>query len=145
MSIFFKNKPEDFKGSLQVVTCFMEFEGSLLLLKRSSHCLAPHQWAIPGGKVEREETLNEALERELNEELMICIDWELTQLINYFYVRHSLTDYKLYLYQWRMCSLPHIQLNPNEHEDVMWCPKDQIHEVDLIEGQLEAFKFVYKD
>ena len=57
--------------SRRVVAAIIERDGEILICQRrrgDSHAL---KWEFPGGKVERGESLQEALERELEEELAI--------------------------------------------------------------------------
>jgi 8-oxo-dGTP diphosphatase len=58
-------------GMVQVVAAIIEREGRILICRRTpeqSHAL---KWEFPGGKVEPGETPEQALERELEEELGI--------------------------------------------------------------------------
>ncbi|MCS7279889.1 MAG: (deoxy)nucleoside triphosphate pyrophosphohydrolase [Thermodesulfobacteriaceae bacterium] len=61
------------KPVYQVVAGFIEKEGKFLLVQRPFHKRNGGLWEFPGGKVERGETLEEALKRELKEELDIEI------------------------------------------------------------------------
>jgi mutator protein MutT len=56
---------------LQVVAGIIEREGRILICQRKARQTHPLKWEFPGGKVERDETLPQALERELAEELDI--------------------------------------------------------------------------
>ncbi|MBS4163312.1 Uncharacterized protein PRO82_000612 [Candidatus Protochlamydia amoebophila] len=146
MSEFFKNRPNDFFSNLKVVTCFIEYKDTILFLQRSKSLIAPLKWAIPGGKVEKEESNFAALKREIFEELALKIDnREKISLINNVFVRHAFADYELILYRWITHEKPAITLNPNEHVNFIWSPFLKILNLDLIEGQLEAFKLVYEN
>ena len=60
------------KPDLQVVGVILRNEQDILLEKRSSQALChPGLWDIPGGKIESDETAEQALQRELREELAI--------------------------------------------------------------------------
>ncbi|MBS4167811.1 NUDIX domain-containing protein [Parachlamydia sp. AcF125] len=144
MSLFFRKKPVDFNSKLQVVTCFLECEGKILLLQRANECKSPGKWAIPGGKVKKGETLIEALERELQEELLIAVRRDKIDHLIKVYVRHSLGDYQLFLYPWKLPTFLPITLNIREHQAYVWQAKEHIEELPLLEGQLEAYKLVYE-
>lgn len=56
--------------SLQVVAAVIERQDRRLLIgQRRAHDSSPLKWEFPGGKVEHGETLEQALARELSEEL----------------------------------------------------------------------------
>jgi len=56
---------------VQVVAAIIEREGRILIGQRQPDQSHPLKWEFPGGKVEPGETLEEALTRELEEELGI--------------------------------------------------------------------------
>lgn len=63
---------------LNVVGAVLLKDDSTVLLPKRSNNLKkmPNKYEFPGGKVEKNETLKEALKRELNEELSIDVDIE---------------------------------------------------------------------
>lgn len=59
------------------VTGFIERDGKFLILKRSKKEIAnPGEWTIPGGKVERGDTILATLEKEIKEETGLDINGE---------------------------------------------------------------------
>lgn len=58
-------------GMLQVVAAILEREGRVLIGRRKPEQSHPLQWEFPGGKVEPGETPEQALVRELAEELAV--------------------------------------------------------------------------
>jgi len=58
-------------GMLQVVAAIIERDGRILVGQRHPWQSHPQQWEFPGGKVEPGETPEQALARELEEELEI--------------------------------------------------------------------------
>ncbi len=65
---------------VEVVTALLIRDGKVLMGERHEKKLYPFHWEFPGGKVESNETLLEALKRELTEELEI----ELVSAAPYF-------------------------------------------------------------
>ena len=84
-------------------------------------------WEFPGGKMEPGETPEEALVREIREELSadISID-KFLYTVDYDYPAFHLT---MHCY---MCSLLCEALHLNEHEAVRWLKADEIHSVNWL-------------
>lgn len=68
-------------GMLQVVAAIVERDGRVLICRRKPEQAHPLQWEFPGGKIESGETPEQALTRELQEELGIerAVGRELTR------------------------------------------------------------------
>lgn len=99
-----------------------EYNCYLLDLQCSRKCVY-----FPGGKMEAGETPEEALVREINEELStdISVD-KFLYTIDYEYPKFHLT---MHCY---MCSLLCEALHLNEHEAARWLKKDDIHSVNWL-------------
>lgn len=59
------------KRLIEVVGAVLLRDGEILAAKRSETMSLPGYWEFPGGKIEPGETPQEALERELSEELLV--------------------------------------------------------------------------
>jgi 8-oxo-dGTP pyrophosphatase MutT (NUDIX family) len=64
----YQNKPEDFKPKFEIVGSFLEWDGKILILHRQDFKAQGNTWAIPGGKIEKDETPIQASIRETYEE-----------------------------------------------------------------------------
>ncbi len=81
-------------------------------------------WEFPGGKMEEGEYPEEALKREINEELSTSISIDkLLYTVDYDYPKFHLT---MHCY---MCSLLNDALHLNEHEAAKWLSREDIHSV----------------
>ena len=58
---------------MKIVIGFIENQGKLLITQRALNTSFGGYWEFPGGKVELDETLEEAIRRELKEELNILV------------------------------------------------------------------------
>lgn len=81
-------------------------------------------WEFPGGKMEQGETPEEALKREICEELSaeINVD-ELFSTVDYDYPKFHLT---MHCY---LCTLLKDAMHLNEHESARWLSKDELDTV----------------
>ena len=61
------------RRKIRVVGAMIEREGKYLITQRSPHATLPLLWEFPGGRVEPGETDEEALARELMEEMAITV------------------------------------------------------------------------
>lgn len=96
-------------------------------------------WEFPGGKMEVGETKEQALERELREELEIKVEvGKLLKTIKYSYPKFDLTMH---------CFLTKIiEGTPNllEHEAAQWVNKNSIDEVAWLPADLEVVDEIKK-
>src|SRR5579863_7305067 len=61
--------PERFTPTIQVAACYLEIDGKVLFLQKAGHKLAhPGKWGVPAGKLETDESPEQAAKRELFEE-----------------------------------------------------------------------------
>ena len=89
-------------------------------------------WEFPGGKLEAGETPEEALKREIHEELSaeISVD-EFLCTVEYDYPQFHLT---MHCY---LCSLMTDSLHLNEHEAARWLTKDELNSVKWLPADVE--------
>jgi len=114
---------------IDVVAAIIKKDNLYLVTQRNRDKHMGLKWEFPGGKVEANETLQEALTREIHEELNIDIniyeklaeerykDSEINIVLHYF-----------------LCSIKDGIINLNEHEAMEWVDKTDFDKYDFVEG-----------
>ena len=96
-------------------------------------------WEFPGGQIEQGETSQEALEREIIEELATKIKvGELIDTVEYNYPEFHLSM-KCFL-----CEVVSGNLELKEHEAAKWLQKEQLYEVDWLPADVSLIEKVGK-
>jgi len=100
--------------------------GRLLIARRPEGKALAGFWEFPGGKIEIGESPADALERELNEELLI--ETEVFEILDP--VEHHYRDFSIRLIPCRARILSGVPV-PVEHSEIAWVSIDEIA-VDLL-------------
>lgn len=123
-------------GMLQVVAGIIERDDRILICRRKADQSHPLKWEFPGGKVERNETLPQALERELAEELDI----------------HSITCEEMTRYEYTYAGKHPIRLiffrvtefegEPRNviFEEMRWETRQSLAGFDFVEGDIQFLR-----
>ena len=119
---------------IEVVAAIIRKEGKIFATQRG-YGEWKDWWEFPGGKMEPGETPEEALKREIREELSteIRVD-ELLCIVEYDYPKFHLT---LHCY---LCSLVTKALHLNEHEAARWLANDELDSVKWLPADREVIE-----
>jgi 8-oxo-dGTP diphosphatase len=121
---------------VQVVAAILERDGNVLIGRRQPEQSHPLKWEFPGGKVEPGETPEQALARELEEELSIgnAAGIEITR----YQYQYSGKD-PIVLIFFRIQSYSGVPQNLIFHE-MRWAPITQLGSFDFVEGDRDFIR-----
>lgn len=112
--------------SIEVVAAVIENQGKIFATRRG-YGDQKGGWEFPGGKMESDETAQEALVREIKEELDTEIEvGELIDTIEYDYPKFHLTMHCFF------CSVKKGNLVLKEHEAAKWLTLETLDTVDWL-------------
>ena len=112
-----------------VVAAIIKKDNLYLIVQRNKHKYLGLKWEFPGGKVESGETFEEALLREIDEELSIVIN--VYEKIAEEKYKDNKIDIILHYF---LCSHKSGTIKLNEHEDFSWIEKKDFAKYDFAEG-----------
>ena len=93
------------------------------------------QWEFPGGKIEPGETPQEALVREIQDELDVKIEvGDLIYTIEYDYTSFHLSMDCFW------CNVTEGEITLKEAEDARWLSKDELYSVDWLPADMELIE-----
>ena len=99
----------------------------ILLAQRSKSRTWAGWWEFPGGKLEKNELPEEALIRELKEEVDIdVVNYKKWVTRNYAYEEHNVTLYFFKVTQWNG------ELNPRENQKLLWISPREVNKTTIL-------------
>ena len=122
--------------SINVVAAIIRHDGKILATQRGYGDFAGG-WEFPGGKIEPHETPEEAIVREIHEELgaIIAVDGHLVT------IDHDYEKFHLHM----ACFLAHVAegaLELHEHSSAQWVDSETIDSLDWLPADLKVVKAV---
>ena len=120
--------------TIEVVAAIIKKEDKIFITRRSYGEFA-NMWEFPGGKIEAGETNEEALIREIKEELELDINkWEFLTTVEYDYPTFHLT---MHGYTCEICGGT---LNLNAHNDAKWVSIQELRGEKWVPADIEVVK-----
>ena len=127
------SQPEASGRLIRVVGAAIMRDGAILCAQRGDGRSLAGYWEFPGGKIEAHETPQQALEREIEEELRcgVTVGRKLcTTQYAYDFGTIELTTF--------LCHLVHGEPHLTEHREVRWLSPDHLHELNWAHADREA-------
>ena len=123
--------------AIQVVAAVIFQNDKVLSVQRTEHDkeYVSLKWEFPGGKVEVDESREEALVREIREEL--SVDIEVSEFL--MTVKHTYPDFHLTMHVFK-CVLDQGEITLNEHVALKWLSIDELNQLDWAAADIPVVK-----
>jgi 8-oxo-dGTP pyrophosphatase MutT (NUDIX family) len=123
--MIYPQPPEHFVPKFEVVSCFFERDGKFLLLLRQDAKPQGNTWGVPAGKVEKGETPDAAMIRELEEETGYRAKKNIPKLVRTVYVRYPEYDFTYHIYHLSLDENHSVKIDSVAHKEFSWVvPKE---------------------
>ena len=116
-------------GQTKVVAAIIKKNNLFLIVQRNMNKHLGLKWEFPGGKVHSAESFEEALVREIKEEL--CVSINVHEKIAEEEYKDDKIDIILHYFH---CTLQNGSMALNEHENFSWVEKKDFNKYDFAEG-----------
>ena len=122
---------------IEVVAAIITQDGKVLCVQRPKHVkeYISLKWEFPGGKVEVGENREDALLREIQEELAS----EIHELQFLMTVEHPYLDFHLTMHAFT-CTLKTGEITLQEHVDMKWLTPEELNQLDWAEADLPVIE-----
>lgn len=122
--------------TVEVVAAIIEKDNKILCTQRADDGrFLSLKWEFPGGKVENGETQQEALKREIQEELKLDIDVK-DYLMT---VDHSYPHFRIIMHAY-LCKMNHSGFSLEEHNNFKWLENRELNSLDWAEADIPIVK-----
>jgi 8-oxo-dGTP pyrophosphatase MutT (NUDIX family) len=142
--MIYLTKPKGFNPRFEIVSCFAEYDGEILLLQRQDHKPQGGTWGVPAGKIDIEDEAKErAMARELNQETRLNPEY-----ISYFkkvFVRYPAYDFVYHIFHKKFDEdiREGVHINLDEHKAYLWIPPKQSLGMNLIQDLDACIRLFY--
>lgn len=128
------------KKRINVVGAVLTRGQTILAARRSSTMSLPDMWEFPGGKIEANESPEQALLRELDEELLCSAEiGALVETTEHEY------DFGVVVLTTYYCSLVGEEPRLTEHSEIRWVQAAELDQLDWAPADIPAVVRVMKD
>lgn len=135
-------KPRGFYSQVEIAAAHVEVDNEVLFLQRSGS--ERGLWGVPGGKIEKGESPDLAVKRELFEETGISLNQDSRiDFLGKLFMSKPDVDYVYHMYRVNFSEKPTVTLS-DEHIESEWFNASQVPSLPLMSGALEAFDFYQK-
>lgn len=139
----FLEQPSEFQASMSVAGCFCVYQGKILFLHRNPGKPQGETWCVPGGKLEEGETAEQAVIREVMEEVGIDLNGKPLTYCRKVFVRFPDREFILHLFRVQLEEEPQLNVAEQEHQSYRWVTMEEALKLPLIPGGDQCLKIAF--
>lgn len=141
--MIYKEKPQNFNPKFDIVSCFVEHKGEILLLHRQDHKPEGSTWGVPAGKIDIGENTLEAITRELHEETGIQLSPPQLFYFEKVCIKFPKYDFFYHIFHASLDQRPEVVISNKEHKDFRWASPKNALDMPLIEALDDCINLFY--
>ena len=128
------------KKRINVVGAVLTRGQTILAARRGSTMSLPGMWEFPGGKIESDESPEQALLRELEEELLCS-----AEIGKHVQTTEHEYDFGIVILTTYYCSLTGEEPRLTEHSEIRWVDAAELDQLDWAPADIPAVEQVMRD
>ena len=133
-------KPLGYNPAFEVAALYLKADKQYLYLQKSQNRSFAFEWSVPAGKVEKEESLEHALVREVYEEIGLSLTKY--TFLKSLYIRYPEFDFTFHAFHAEFSSKPEIKLS-EEHGAHRWLSLNEAKKLALIPGGKKIIEVLF--
>jgi 8-oxo-dGTP diphosphatase len=141
--MIYLTEPENFTPKFEVVGCFIEHDGRILLLKRHPEKPQGGTWCVPAGKLDAGEEAMAAIIRETEEETGHVIDPSRLVHVKKTFVTYPTYQFVYHVFKTELDERPEVAIKADEHTEHKWVTPEEALAMDLIPDEDACIKLTY--
>jgi len=141
--MIYNTTPEEFDPKFEVVSCYVEHDGEILLLHRCNHKSEGGKWGVPAGKIDMGENELQAMIRELKEETGYKIESSKVEYLTKVYVKYPDYHFIYHMFRTQVDNKLEVALSTNEHKDYKWISPSKALGLNLVRDLDSCIKLYY--
>jgi 8-oxo-dGTP pyrophosphatase MutT (NUDIX family) len=141
--MIYKTEPANFTSRFEVVSCYLEHNGDILILHRQDYKPEGNTWGLPAGKIDTGENELEAMVREIGEETGLSVEPKELEYLEKLYVVYPSYQFIFHMFKVTLDEKPVIKISDGEHKAYKWSKPEDILKLDLIPDLDECLKISY--
>lgn len=142
--MIYKERPQNFDSKFDVVSCFIGYNGEILLLHRQDHKPEGNTWGVPAGKVDDGEKILETMVREIKEETGFQLPSSQLSYFGKVYVKYPDYDFVYHIFHAKLDQRQKVAINHNEHKNFRWISPENALNMSLIQDLDACIKLFYE-